>query len=245
MQNKVIFIGAGPGDPELITVKALNILKNAKVILYTGSLVPKEILNWAPKSCIIASSEDMDYNEIFAFLSTHIKNSDVIRLHTGDPSIYSTIAKQIEYLKERSICYEVIPGVTAAFGAASELGIEYTIPGVSQGIILSRVEGKTPNPEKLENILNCKNTAKVFYLSVSLLDELVKTALMLNYPNDTPCWIIEKATWKDQQVIKGSLSNIQKKVMDSGIKKTALILIGEYLNQNEKVVSHLYNKVNS
>ncbi|OGI18688.1 MAG: precorrin-4 C11-methyltransferase [Candidatus Melainabacteria bacterium RIFOXYA2_FULL_32_9] len=239
--NKVIFIGAGPGDPKLITVKAREILESAKVILYTGSLVPREVLSWAPEGCLVESSEDMSYQEIFDFIEKHIKTSDVVRVHTGDPSIYSTTAKQIKFLDEKNISYEVIPGVTAAFGAAASLGIEYTIPGVSQTLIISRVEGKTPNPENLESILSCKNSSKVFYLSVALLDELYNTAKKLGYSDDTPCWIVEKATWPEQAVIKGVLSNIHEKVKEAGIKRTALILFGDYLYQEEKEESHLYN----
>lgn len=241
--NKVIFVGAGPGNPELITVKGKKILEQAKVILYTGSLVPKEVLSWTSESCLIESSEKMSYQEIFDFLEKYSQSSDVVRLHTGDPSIYSTIAKQIGFLKSKNIPYEVVPGVTAAFGAAAELGIEYTIPGVSQTIIMSRVEGQTPNPENLENILACKNTSKVFYLSVSLLDKLKELALKMDYPSNTPCWIIEKATWPTQRIIKGTLEDIKNKVDDVGIKKTALILFGEFLNQAEKEESHLYNKI--
>ena len=240
--NKVIFIGAGPGDPELITVKAKKILESAKVILYTGSLVPKEVLEWANDECLIESSENMDYEEIFCFFDKYIKNSDVIRLHTGDPSIYSTIAKQIEHLKFKGIQYEVIPGVTAAFGAAASLGIEYTIPGISQTLIISRLEGKTPNPESLETILQSKNSSKVFYLSVSMLQKLKDTALKLGYSLQTPCWVVEKATWPAEKIIKATLEDIESKVKEAGITRTALILFGEFLNQQEKEESVLYAK---
>lgn len=238
--KKVIFIGAGPGDPELITVKAKKVLENASIILYTGSLVPPEILSWAPESCEIYSSQDMSYEEIFKFYDKYITENNIIRLHTGDPSIYSTIAKQIEYLTKNNIDYEVIPGITAAFGAAANLGIEYTIPGVSQTLIISKVEGKTPTPEKLENLLKCKNSSHVFYLSAQLVNELVETALKLGYSEETQCWIIEKATWPEQKIIKGTLKNILLLAEQNNIKKTALILMGEYLNQQETVESHLY-----
>lgn len=239
--NKVIFVGAGPGDPKLVTVKTKEILESAKVILYTGSLVPREVLGWAPHDCLIESSENMSYQEIFDFLDKHAKNSDVVRVHTGDPSIYSTIAKQIEFLESKNIPYEVVPGVTAAFGAAAQLGIEYTIPGVSQTLIISRMEGNTPNPENLDTILACKNSSKVFYLSVALLDSLVDKAIKLGYSAITPCWVIEKATWPGQRVIKGNIQDIIQRVQDAGIKRTALILFGDFLNQEEKEESHLYN----
>jgi precorrin-4/cobalt-precorrin-4 C11-methyltransferase len=146
------FVGAGCGDAELITVKGMKLLQRANVVLYTGSLIPKEVLSWCNDKCLMVDSQGMKYPEIFEFLETH-SNTNLVRLHTGDPTLYSTIAKQIEFLKTKSIVYEVVPGITAAFGASSALGIEYTIPGVSQTIILSRIEGKTPNPESLENIL--------------------------------------------------------------------------------------------
>jgi len=235
----VYFIGAGPGDPELVTVKAMNILKKADAVLFTGSLVPKEVLSWCKENALIVDSQGMKYPEIFEFLETH-KDKIVARVHTGDPSIYSTIAKQIEYLKEQDIEYSVIPGITAAFGAAASLGIEYTIPGVSQTVILSRVEGKTPNPEKLENILACKNSSLAFYLSILLLEKLKKTALEMDYSPDTPCWVIEKATWAEEKIYKGTISDIHEKV--SHIRGVALILFGDYLDQKETEQSHLYVK---
>lgn len=241
MKNKVIFIGAGPGDPDLITVKAKNILENAQVILFTGSLIPREVLNWAPVNCLIQSSEEMDYSDIFNFIEQHIPKSDVIRLHTGDTSLYSTIAKQIQFLNEQGLPYEIIPGITAAFAAAAELGIEYTLPGISQSLILSRIEGNTPNPEKLENILQCKNSSLVFYLSVLLLNTLKNKAFEAGYAHDTPCWVIEKATWPDQKIVKGTLENIEEKVKEQRIRKTALILLGNFLYQQETEQSHLYS----
>ncbi len=232
------FIGAGPGDPELITLKGARILAEAEVVLYTGSLVPKELLTHAKNASIIKSSEEMNYGEIFEFLSAH-KDKKLVRLHTGDPSIYSTITKQIEFLKAQNIPYEVIPGVTAAFGAAASLAIEYTIPGVSQTLILSRIEGKTPNPERLENILACKNSSLIFYISITLLDRLKECALSLGYAPDTPCWVVEKATWKDEKTYKGTLADIKEKV--AHIKGVALILFGEFLHQKEVCESGLYS----
>jgi len=235
----IYFIGAGPGDPKLITVKAKEILEEADVVLYTGSLVPKEVISWAKKAVIVKDSQKMKYEEIFEFLKSY-HDKKVARVHTGDPSLYSTIAKQIEFLKKEGIEYEVVPGVTAAFGAAASLGIEYTIPGVSQTIVLTRVEGKTPQPESLENILRCKNSSLVFYLSISLIDKLTQKALEMGYDKSTPCWVVEKATWADEKVYKGSLEDIKEKV--SHIKGVALIMMGEFLNQKEKYESHLYVK---
>jgi len=235
----IYFIGAGPGDPDLITVKAMKILQIADIVLYTGSLVPKEVLSWCKEDAIIQDSQGMKYPEIFDILQTN-KDKIVARVHTGDPSIYSTIAKQIEFLKEQDIKYNVIPGVSAAFGAAASLGIEYTIPGVSQTIILSRVAGKTPNPEDLNNILACKNSSLVFYLSILLLKKLKKQALELGYSPNTPCWVVEKATWEDEKIYKGTISNIHEQV--SHIRGIALIMMGDFLHQKETEASHLYVK---
>jgi len=181
----------------------------------------------------------MSYDEIFEFLRKY-KDKILVRLHTGDPTIYSTIAKQIEFLDNKRIAYEVIPGVSAAFGASASLGIEYTIPGVSQTLIISRVAGKTPNPENLESILRCKNSSLVFYLSINLIDKLIEKALFLGYSKDTPCWAVEKATWKDETIYKGTLDSISPMV--EHIKGVALILLGDFLHQKESIGSHLYSK---
>ena len=233
----IYFVGASCGDPDLITVKGMKLLKEAQVVLYTGSLVPKEVLSWCNKECIIKDSQKMSYNEIFLFLEQY-SNKKFVRLHTGDPSIYSTIAYQIKFLKSKNISYSVIPGVSAAFGAAASLGIEYTIPGVSQTIVLSRIEGKTPQPEQLETILALKNSSLVFYLSILLLDKLKTTALNMGYDPNTPCYVVQKATWDDEKIYKGTISDIKSKV--SHIRGIALILFGDFLKQEEKDISHLY-----
>lgn len=233
------FVGAGPGDIELITVKGMKALQEAEVVLYTGSLVPKELLEWCKPDTIIENSADMSYDDIFMFIKEH-HNKKFVRLHTGDSSIYSTTAKQIEFLKAEDIEYETIPGVTAAFGAAATLNIEYTIPGVSQTLIISRVEGRTANPESLKQLLSNMNSSFAFYLSIRLIEKLKTTALELGYLKDTPCWVVEKATWADEKVYKGTISTIQTKV--SHINGVALILFGNYLKQESKAESHLYDK---
>ena len=235
----IYFIGAGPGDPDLVTIKAQNILQKADAILFTGSLVPQEVLSWCKEDALIVDSQGMKYPEIFAFLEEH-HDKILARVHTGDPSLYSTIAKQISFLNENGFSYEVIPGITAAFGAAASLGIEYTIPGVSQTIILTRVEGKTPNPESLEHILACKNSSLVFYLSILLLKKLKKQALEMGYSPNTPCWVVEKATWEEEAIFKGTLENIEEQV--NHIRGVALILLGDFLYQEETEESHLYVK---
>jgi len=233
------FVGAGPGDPKLVTIKGKEALEEAEVVLYTGSLIPKEVLSWCKEDALIANSADMDYEEIFDFMQKY-HGQKFVRLHTGDPSIYSTIAKQIAFLKEEGIAYEVIPGVTAAFGASASLGIEYTIPGLSQTVILSRIEGRTPNPETLYQLLSNKNSSFAFYLSISLIKKLKEVALELQYEESTPCWVIEKATWAEERVYKGTLATIEEQVCH--IKGVALILFGNYLHQEATEESHLYAK---
>ena len=233
----ITFVGAGPGDPELITVKGMKALQNAEVVLYTGSLVPKELLEWCSPDTLIANSADMSYEDIFEFMLQH-HTKKFVRLHTGDSSIFSTTAKQIAFLQEKNIDFQIIPGVTAAFGAAASAQIEYTIPGVSQTLIISRVEGKTPNPESLEQLLSNKHSSFAFYLSITLIKKLQKTALKLGYSQQTPCWVVERATWADEKIYKGTLSNIDTKV--SHIKGVALILFGEFLHQKPTINSHLY-----
>ena len=233
----VIFVSAGPGDPELITVKGMKALQEAEVVLYTGSLVPKELLTWCKKSTLIENSADMSYEDIFSFIKEHHQKK-FVRLHTGDSSLFSTTAKQIEFLKKEKIAFEVIPGVTAAFGAAASVGVEYTIPGISQTLIISRVEGKTPNPEKLEQLLSNKNSSFAFYLSIRLIEKLKTTAYELGYTKETPCWVVERATWADEKIYKGTIDDIQEKV--AHIKGVALIMFGEYLSQQATVESHLY-----
>jgi precorrin-4/cobalt-precorrin-4 C11-methyltransferase len=233
----IYFIGAGCGDPDLITVKAMKILQKADIVLYTGSLVPKDILSWCKSNTIVKDSQNMKYSEIFDFLKKY-KDKIVARVHTGDPSIYSTIAKQIKYLVSENINYKVIPGVSAAFGAASSLGIEYTIPGISQTVVLTRIEGKTPNPQNLRDILALKNSSLVFYLSILLLSKLKKEALSMGYNPKTPCWVVRKATWSDETIYKSTINDIENQV--SHIKGIALILFGDFLYQKESYESHLY-----
>ena len=231
------FVGAGPGDPELITVKGMKALQEADVVLYTGSLVPKELLTWCREGTLIENSADMSYEDIFAFIKEH-SHKKFVRLHTGDSSLFSTTAKQVEFLRENNIAFEVIPGVTAAFGAAASVGVEYTIPGISQTLIISRVEGRTPNTESLKQLLSNKNSSFAFYLSIRLIEKLKTTAYELGYGTTTPCWVVERATWADERVYKGTIDDIQEKV--SHIKGVALIMFGEYLLQQATVESHLY-----
>jgi len=233
------FVGAGPGDPELITVKGMKALQEADVVLYTGSLIPREVLSWCKEDCLVENSADMSYEDIFAFIKEH-HHKKFVRLHTGDSSLFSTTAKQVEFLESEGIEYEIVPGVTAAFAAAASLGVEYTIPGVSQTLIISRVEGRTPNPESLEQLLSNKNSSFAFYLSIKLIDKLKRTAYSLGYKKETPCFVVERASWPDEKIYRGTIDDIEEKV--THIKGVALIMFGDFLNQKATVESHLYAK---
>jgi len=235
----IYFIGAGSGDPELLPIKAQKILHQADAVLYTGSLVPREVLGWCREDALIVDSQGMKYPEIFAFLDAH-RDEVTVRLHTGDPSLYSTLARQVAFLEEAGIAYTVVPGITAAFGAAASLGIEYTLPGVSQTMVLTRIEGHTPNPEPLRRILALRHSSLVFYLSIRLIDTLRATALEMGYAPDTPCWVVEKATWEAETIHRATLTTIGEQV--GHIRGVALILLGDFLHQQERESSHLYTQ---
>ncbi|MCG2813049.1 MAG: precorrin-4 C(11)-methyltransferase [Thermodesulfovibrionales bacterium] len=242
--SKVYFIGAGPGDPELITVKGRKLLDNADVVIYAGSLVNAELLKGL--NAEIHDSAKMTLNEIVEIIRNAVSaGKTVVRLHTGDTSFYSAISEQIEKLRELNIEYEVIPGVSSAMAGAAILGQELTIPEISQTVIFTRIEGKTPVPEteKLSELARHRATMVIF-LSVGMIEE-VKSELLQGYSEDTPVVIIEKATWKEQKVVRGQLKDIVRLVKDAGIKKTALIYVGESLRASEKSLgkeSKLYHR---
>ncbi|MCL4456975.1 MAG: precorrin-4 C(11)-methyltransferase [Nitrospirae bacterium] len=242
--NKVYFIGAGPGDPELITIKGKKLLDNADIIIYAGSLVNPALLDGLKAD--IYNSASMTLDETTAVIKKSIADKKtVVRLHTGDTSFYSAISEQIERLRELNIEYEVIPGVSSAMAGAAILGQELTIPEISQTVIFTRLEGKTPVPEteKLSELAKHKATMVIF-LSVGMIEK-VKNELLEGYPEDTPVVIIEKATCPEQRMIRGALKNLDSLVRDAGIKKTALIYVGESLRASEISLgkeSKLYDK---
>ncbi len=244
MKAKVIFIGAGPGDPELITVKGRKLLDSADVVIYAGSLVNPALLNGIKAR--IFDSAHMDLDEIVAIMKkTAEDNRMLVRLHTGDTSFYSAISEQIERLRELDIPYEVVPGVSSAMAGAAILGQELTIPEISQTVIFTRMEGRTPVPasERLGSLAFHRATMAIF-LSVGMIEK-VRDELLQGYPENTPVVIIEKATWPDQKVIRGTLKEIVSLVTNAGIMKTALIYVGESLRASEKSMgkeSKLYHK---
>ncbi|MEK6697925.1 MAG: precorrin-4 C(11)-methyltransferase [Nitrospirota bacterium] len=244
MNAKILFVGAGPGDPELITVKGRKALDTADVVIYAGSLVNPALLDGIKAE--IHDSANMDLGAIISIMRTAAENGrSVVRLHTGDTSFYSAISEQIERLRELSISYEVIPGVSSAMAGAAVLGQELTIPEISQTVIFTRMEGRTPVPalERLGSLASHRATMVIF-LSVGMIEK-VRDELLQGYPADTPVAIIEKATWPDQKVIRGVLRDIAGLVKDAGIRKTALIYVGESLRASEASLgkeSKLYHK---
>ena len=239
---KVYFIGAGPGDPELITVKGKRIIETSGYCIYAGSLVNKDILNYCSDSTKIYDSASMALDEIIKVMEeAKDKNVDVARVHTGDPSIYGAIQEQMSELDKLDIDYEVIPGVSSFLAAASSLKQELTLPGVSQTIIITRIEGRTPVPEteKLETLSKTKATLCIF-LSVKEIEK-VADILKPAYGDDCKVAIVYKASWKDEKIIISDLANVAEATIQGGINKTAMIVVGDVLSRNFEY-SKLYNK---
>lgn len=228
----VYFVGAGSGDKDLITVKGAELLKRANCVIYAGSLVNPDLLTYCNENCEIHNSAKMTLEEVIDVIKEHTKeDSLVVRLHTGDPSIYGAIREQIDLLVENNIEYDIVPGVSSFLGAAASMGVEYTLPGVSQTVILTRMEGRTPVPSKesIENLAKIQASMAIF-LSSSMLGQLAEKLLLGGYKNNTPVAIVYKATWPDEKIIRTTLENLEDEGKKSGIYKTALILVGDFLD---------------
>ena len=239
---KVFFVGAGPGNPELLTVKAHQLLTDCQICIYAGSLVSPEVVALVPSNCELHNSAGMTLEEIEAvFRAGQQRNIDVIRLHTGDPSIYGAIREQMNVLDKLNITYEVIPGVSSFQAAAAALKTELTAPEVSQTIILSRTSGRTPMPPKqeLEHLARTESTLCLF-LSVHKLG-IVAEELSEFYGSDCPIGVIFRASWPDELIIEGTLHDISAKVTAAGITKTAMIIVGQALSR-DIAVSKLYHR---
>lgn len=226
---KINFVGAGSGAVDLITVRGKSLIEQADVIVYAGSLVNPELLTYAKQGCDIYNSATMTLEEVMdVMITTYKDGKSVVRLHTGDPSVYGAIREQMDILDEQGIEYEVCPGVSACFGAAASLGLEYTLPGISQTLIVTRTEGRTPVP-KLEGIVNlAKHQASMaIYLSAGLLEQLQSELLAGGYEKDVPAAIVYKATWTEEKIIYCTVGNLAEAGKKYDIKSTALILVGE------------------
>ena len=211
--SDVYFIGAGPGDPELITLKAVNRIKECKTVIYAGSLVSKDILIHCRQDAEIYDSASLNLDEIIDIIKKSVANGNkVARLHTGDPSVYGAIKEQIIELDKLKISYEIIPGITAIFAAAAELKMELTAPEQSQTIIISRIEGRTPVPEneRIEELSKHGGTF-VFYLSVNRLSYVISRFLNNGWDIKTPIAIVYRASWEDQKIIRGTFEDIEEK----------------------------------
>ena len=240
------FVGAGPGDPELITVKGMRALERADVVVYTGSLVPETLLNWASQTACFHNSASMDLEEIIDIMAAaYTDGKRVVRLHTGDPSLYGAIYEQIVQLERRSIPYQIIPGVTAAFGAAAAMGIEYTVPEISQTLIVTRMAGRTPVPEteSLERLAGHRASMAI-YLSVAQIEH-VASVLESAYGSHSMCAVVYRATHPDEQIIYAPLKELAQKVRCKGVTRQALIIVGNVLNiqrQKQDLRSSLYDR---
>ena len=237
------FIGAGPGDPELITLKGRRLIDQADVIVYAGSLVNPDVLEGHKDGAAIYNSALMDLDEVIKVMSEAVaEGKNVVRVHTGDPAIYGAHREQMDRLDELGIPYEVVPGVSSAFATAAALNAEYTLPGKSQTVIFTRMEGRTPMPEreKLPDLAR-HHASMVIFLSIGFLDEMVVQLEDGGYEPTTPVAVVYKASWPDQKIVRGTLQDIAKKVKDAGIKKTALTVVGDFLGDDHEL-SKLYDK---
>ncbi|MDI6709876.1 MAG: precorrin-4 C(11)-methyltransferase [Thermoanaerobacterales bacterium] len=238
----VYFIGAGPGDPELITVRGKRLLERCPVVIYAGSLVNPEILNWARADAEKHDASRLDLEAQMAVIAEAAgAGRDVARLHTGDPLLYGALAEQVRALERLGVSYEVVPGVSACFAAAALLGKEYTLPGGSQTLILTRRAGRTPVPES-ESLprLAAARASLALYLSAADADG-VQADLLPAYGADCPAAVVYRATWPDQRVIRCRLADLAATVRESGVKRHALILVGSFLGRDGGT-SYLYSK---
>ena len=239
----VNFVGAGCGAVDLITVRGKNLLEQADVIIYAGSLVNAELLSYAKENCQIHNSAFMTLDEVIDVMkNAENEGKMTVRLHTGDPSIYGAIREQMDRLDEEDIKYEICPGVSSFCGAAAALKAEYTLPDVSQTVIITRMAGRTPVPEK-ENIssLASHNATMVIFLSAGKLKELSEELIKGGYKKDTPAAIVYKASWADEKVMRCTVETLEKTARENEIPKTALICVGDFLGDDYSL-SKLYDK---
>ena len=228
----VHFVGAGPGAPDLITLRGAELLKKADCIIYAGSLVNSVLLEMAKADCEIHNSATMTLEQVLDVIyRMEAAGKETVRLHTGDASLFGAIREQMDALDEKGIAYDDTPGVSSFCGAAAALHAEYTLPGVSQSLIITRMAGRTPVPEKEKLSSMAKHQASmVLFLSSGLLEEVQEELLLGGYQKDTPAAIVYKATWPDEKVIRCTVGTLAQRGVEEGIRKTALLLIGDFLD---------------
>jgi len=241
--KKVVFIGAGPGDPELITLKGKRWLEQADVVIYAGSLLNPEYLKYCKKGVELYDSAKMSLPEVQKVMAEAVKADKLVaRVHDGDPSFYGAIQEQMSFLDKEGIEYFRIPGVSCLQGGAAALNRELTLPNISQTVIITRPEGRTPVPEA-ESIqkLAAHQATMVIFLGTPHIARVVEDLQKGGYPKDTPVQIVYKATWPEQKIVKGTLADIVEKVKVAGITETALIFVGRVLDPKEYDLSKLYD----
>ena len=238
----IYFIGAGPGAPDLITLRGAELLRRAGLIVYAGSLVNPALLDYAPQGCEVYDSALMTLDEVMEkLLDGERRGLTTVRLHTGDPSLYGAIREQMDRLRAEGVEFDVVPGVSSFCAAAAAIPAEYTLPGVSQTLIISRMEGRTPVPAR-EGIrsLAAHGASMVLFLSSAMLKELAGELIAGGYPPETPAALVYKASWPDERVLRGPLASIPAMAEEAGISKTALVLVGGFLG-DEYDLSRLYD----
>lgn len=238
----VYFVGAGPGAADLITVRGMRLLEQADVVIYAGSLVNPELLSYCKKECEIHNSAYMTLEEVLNVMEEAEKQKlTTVRLHTGEPSIYGAVREQMDQLDEKGISYESCPGVSACFGAAALLNLEYTLPEVSQSLIITRMEGRTKVPEK-ESIESfaAHHASMSIYLSTGMLGELSRRLIAGGYGKDTPAAIVYKATWPEEEAHLCTVEQLEETAKAHNITKTALIIVGDIVAHQHYEKSRLY-----
>ncbi len=238
----VYIVGAGPGAEDLITLRGLRLLRSADLVIYAGSLVNPEILKETKEGCRILNSARMTLEQVIHEMEDAEKKGLVtVRLHTGDPCIYGAIREQMDWMRQRNIPYEICPGVSSFCGAAASLEMEYTLPEVSQSVVITRMAGRTPVPER-ESIRSfaAHRATMVIFLSAGMLKELTSELLAGGYGPETPAAIVYKATWPEEKIIRCDLKDLERLAGEEGITKTALIVVGDAAAQTGYLRSRLY-----
>jgi precorrin-4/cobalt-precorrin-4 C11-methyltransferase len=239
---RVYIIGAGPGDPKLLTIRGAELIARCPVVLYTGSLVPPEVIAHARQDAKVLDSSGMTLDQIIEVVAAaRDRDEDVARVHTGDPLIFGSTAEQMRRFEALGIDYEIVPGVSSFSAAAAAVGRELTLPELSQTIILTRAEGRTPMPdgEKLADLARHRATL-VFFLSITLLGRVARDLAPI-YGEDCPAFVIHRASWPDQVIVRGTLADIFAKVREAKITSQSIILVGRVLTATDFADSRLYD----
>ncbi|MBQ2485659.1 MAG: precorrin-4 C(11)-methyltransferase [Candidatus Methanomethylophilus sp.] len=242
MAAMVHFIGAGPGDPELITIKGQRLIEEADVIIFAGSLVNPAVLDKRKKDSVVYDSAYMSLDEVMDVTIPAVKEGKTVaRVHTGDPSIYGAIREQMVRLDAEKIEYDVIPGVSSFCASAAAVKKEFTLPSVSQTVIITRMEGRTPVPPREKLVDLAKHHASMcIFLSVNFMDELTKTLMEAGYEPDTPMAVVYRASWPDQKIVYGTCATMAKIVKENNISRQAMTMVGGFLG-DEFELSKLYD----